>query len=119
MVQLEPQVQLKVPLSKACGLLLKVSVSVRVLTEPPPTFVTVPCIGYVIVGGLVALAVPGSQDLVTLIAQVLKSPSRMALSEAGEGLLPDETDANMMLLKQGTLPPRMPLRSIPPSWNCN
>jgi hypothetical protein len=52
---------------------------------------------------------------VALIAQVLKLPSRIDFSEALPGELPEETLANSTLLKHGGIPPRIELRSTPPS----
>jgi hypothetical protein len=57
--------------------------------------------------------------LVALIAQVLKLPNKMDFMEAVAGELPDDTLANMTVLKQGATPPRTLLRSSPPSWNCS
>jgi len=110
------QVQVGVA-SKDCGLLLKVSVRVRPVVAPPPTFSTVPLIGYVTVPALV-LGVPVPHDLFTVIAQVLKLPKRIDFIEAVDGELPEVTLANMTLLKQGATPLKTPLRSTPVSWNC-
>src|SRR3989442_12945845 len=101
-----------------CGLPLKVSPIERFCTEPPPLFVTDPDIVYVTVL-FDTFTTQFPHAFVALIAQVLKLPSTMAFSAAMEGLLPDETVANMTLLKQGATPPRTMVKSIPPSWNCN
>jgi len=102
----------------ACGLPLKVSVIWRFSTEPPPVFVTVPDIVYVtVLFGTSGTGFPHA--FVALIAQVLVLPRRMALSAALAGLLPDETVANITVLKQGVVPDRIEVTSSPPSWNCN
>ena len=95
---------------------MKVSVTERFCTAPPPVFVTSPDIGYVTTL-FDTLGVP--HVFVASIAQVLKLPSRIDFIAAVFGLLPEVMLANMTLLKQGALPPKIALRSTPPSWNCN
>src|SRR5262249_50925665 len=118
MVQpLGPQVQVGAA-SKLCGLPPKVSLRLRFCNAPPPTFVMTPLIGYVTVL-FAMLAVPAEHVFDALIAHVLRLPRMIDFKEAVEGLLPDETLANMTELKQGGGPLKIVLRSIPPSSNCN
>jgi len=93
-------------------------VRLRPETVPPPVFSTVPLIGYVRVL-LPTLTIGVPQLLVALIAQVLKVPNKIDFNEAVLGELPDDTLANMTVLKQGATPPSTLLRSNPPSWNCS
>jgi len=117
-VQPVPQEQVGVPESKLCELPANVSVRLRSETPPPPTFWTVPLIGYVRVPFAI-FAVASPHDFVTVILQVLKLPKMIDFIEAVLGELPEVTLANRTLLKQGATPPKKLLRSIPPSWNCN
>jgi len=116
MLQPVPQEQVR-PLT-ICGLPLKVSVIERFCTAPPPMFVTVPDIVYVTVP-FETFATGFPHAFVASIAQVLKVPSRIDFIAAVLGLLPEVMLANRTLLKQGAVPPKIVLRSIPPSWNCN